>query len=146
MGRRKRETQDATLDMTPMIDVVFQLIIFFIVTFKITDQTNRDIILEDSPYGPVLEEVPPSQVIVEVDRRGWISMNGATMTKSQFRSIMKERKKRMGGEFPVFIRGDYRALHKDIRAVMDVCTEVGIWKIDFAAVQEHKATKGRHQK
>ena len=50
---------------------------------------------------------------------------------------MKARVNRLGYNFPVLVRGDKRAKHKDIRKVMDICASVGIWKIQFAAIQEH---------
>ncbi len=48
--------------MTPMIDVVFQLIIFFVVTLKMTTDVNPDIVLEDGKNGVTLtqDNMPPS--------------------------------------------------------------------------------------
>ena len=46
--RRKRSSESCDIDMTPMIDVVFQMIIFFIVTMKMDENVNKDIILEDA--------------------------------------------------------------------------------------------------
>jgi biopolymer transport protein ExbD len=40
--------------------------------------------------------------------------------------------------FPVMIRADKRTQHKDVRKVMDLCTDVGIWRIDFAAIKDPK--------
>ena len=54
MGKAKKERIAAgcAVDLTPMIDVVFQLIIFFIVTMQAQKEENKDIILEPAPYGP----------------------------------------------------------------------------------------------
>jgi biopolymer transport protein ExbD len=46
------------------------------------------------------------------------------------------------GEFPVLIRADKKTKHQDVRAVMDLCTSVGLWKINFAAVKQ-EAGKAR---
>ena len=61
---KKPNNEDVSLDMTPMIDVVFQLIIFFVVTLKMTDNRQAEIKLEDGVHGIVLthEELPPSQL------------------------------------------------------------------------------------
>ena len=134
----RRGSEGSEVDMTPMIDVVFQLIIFFIVTIKMDQDVNEDIELEASPHGPIIEEQDPRTMVVEVDRRGWISMSGAQLSKSKFMKIMKARTQRYGA-FPVLIRGDRRTRHEDIRAVMDMCTRMGIWRVSFAAIQEHKA-------
>ena len=123
--------------MTPMIDVVFQLIIFFIVTIKMEQDVNQDIELAEARHGPAIESASPHTMVIEVDKRGWISIHGAQLTRRKFYKIM-ETKFRRHGAFPVLIRGDYRARHQDIRAVMDICTGVGIWRINFAAIKERK--------
>ena len=134
---RRRRTEGCEIDMTPMIDVVFQLIIFFIVTMKMEQEFNPDIKLPDAKDAPAIEEENPHTMVVEIDRRGWISIHGAQLTPLKFQRIMQARFGRYG-EFPVLIRGDARARHEDIRAVMDICTGVGIWRLNFAAIKEEK--------
>ena len=134
----KKRSEGCETDMTPMIDVVFQLIIFFIVTLKMDEAKNEDIQLEMGPHGPPIKEQHHTTIIVEVDRRGWISMHGAKMSKSHFRKFMINRFKKHG-EFPVIIRADKRTRHKDIKDVMDLCTEAGLWRLNFMAIKEKKA-------
>ena len=134
----RRKLEGSPIDMTPMIDVVFQLIIFFIVTIQMEKEYNREIELANAPDGPAIEKEDPRTTIIEVDRRGWISLRGAKVSKARLRKIMKTKFRRRGGAFPVLIRGDWRARHQDIRAVMDICTSVGIWRINFAAIKEKK--------
>ena len=124
--------------MTPMIDVVFQLIIFFIVTIKIDESINEEIQLAEAKHGPVIERQDPRTTVIEVDRHGWVSIHGAQLKKSKLRRILKAKYDRQGGPFPVLIRGDRRARHEDIRSVMDICTSVGIWRINFAAIQKRR--------
>ena len=98
---------------------------------------NKDIELAPAPSGPAIEEKNPLTMVVEVDERGRISIHGAQLTRAKFGKIMKARYGRYG-QFPVLIRGDYRARHKAIRDVMDICSGVGIWRINFAAIKEKK--------
>lgn len=138
MPRTKRaQSQGCEVDMTPMIDVVFQLIIFFIVTIKMDESKNEKIELEPSPHGPIITDASPREIVIEIDKRGWISIRGAQLTPEKLRGIMINRYRKFG-EFPVLIRGDYRAKHQDIRRVMDICTEANIWRINFAAVFQDK--------
>jgi biopolymer transport protein ExbD len=44
-GRERRKSKNVKMDMTPMIDVVFQLIIFFILTMTVTSQNLKDVVL-----------------------------------------------------------------------------------------------------
>jgi len=126
--------------MTPMIDVVFQLIIFFVVTLKMTKDENEDIVLEDGKHGPIVKEMPPQTLIIELDRRGRISIHNAKMSREMLHSIIVGRINRFrNANFPILIRADYRTMHADVKNVMDVCTGAGIWKLSFVAVQEHKS-------
>jgi len=133
----KLSKEDAALDMTPMIDVVFQLIIFFVVTIQMTKEINEEIKLADAPYGPPIADKETMTLTIEVDRRGWLSIQGAQLQPSKLRAILQRRYKKFG-EFPILIRADKKTKHQDVRAVMDLCTEVGIWRISFAAIQEKK--------
>jgi biopolymer transport protein ExbD len=126
------------MDMTPMIDCVFQLIIFFVVTITVDQKLNEDIKLEFSKNGPVNEHEDPRTTVIEVDKRGWISMHGTPLTKATLRDLLQSKYRRLGGAYPILIRGDYRTKHQDIRAVMDICTAINIWKIEFAAIKEKK--------
>jgi len=138
---KKSSTEQCEMDMTPMIDVVFQLIIFFVVTMKMTTDINRNIVLEDGKHGVTLtqDNLPPTTLEIELDRRGRISIHNATLSESQLREIMRNRINRHGNEFPVMIRADHRTMHEKVKRIMDICTASGIWKLSFVAVQEHKA-------
>ena len=138
--RRKRSTEGCELDMTPMIDVVFQMIIFFIVTIKMDENINEKIELEAAKQGPLYKGEDPRTMVIEVDRRGWLSINNVQFSEAQLRNVIRGRFNRLG-TFPVMIRADRRTQHKDVRKVMDMCSEAGIWRIDFAAIKEPKANK-----
>lgn len=138
MRRMRQHDSGCDINMTPMIDVVFQLIIFFIVTVKMDQEINEDIRLALAPHGPLLKEQNPPATIIEIDKRGWITMRGVPMTKGRLRSLMVNRHRRLGGGFPVLIRADRKTRHVDVRSVMDMCTDIGIWRIQFAAIQEKK--------
>jgi len=85
----------------------------------------------------VYKDPDPRTIVIEVDKRGWISINNLQLNDKTLRDIMLNRFQRMG-TFPVMIRADKNTKHKDVRRVMDICTAVGIWRIDFAAIKEPK--------
>ena len=141
MRSRRRQQDTGAIDLTPMIDVVFQLIIFFIVTVRLdSDQINENIRLAQATDGPKVEHKPP--IIIEVDRRGRISIGGVPLGLRDFTYIIKGTIKRLGSEIPIFIRGDKDATHRQIRRVMDICTANGLYKVQFAALKQ-KAKHGR---
>ena len=140
MARKSQENPQ--LDMTPMIDVVFELIIFFVVTLTQATAKDETVRLEDGKHGIELtpDELPPTHLIVDVARSGRISMCDVTITPAELGRRVKERMRRYG-EFPVLIRADYRARHRAVADVMNACTMNGIWKLSFVAVYDRKSEK-----
>ena len=138
--KKHSSTDQCEMDMTPMIDVVFQLIIFFVVTLKMTQDRNKDIILEDGKHGVTLtqDNMPPTTLEIELSRGGRISIHNATLTRSWLRTMLKNRVNRHGNKFPVLIRADKSVSHDKVKEIMDLCTGAGIWKLSFVAIQEHK--------
>ena len=140
MARKKQENPQ--LDMTPMIDVVFELIIFFVVTLTQATAKDETVKLEDGKHGIELtpDELPPTHLIVDVARNGRISMCDVTITPAELGRRVQERLRKYG-EVPVLIRADYRARHKSVAEVMNACTMNGIWKLSFVAVYDRKSER-----
>ena len=144
MARKPQE--NPALDMTPMIDVVFELIIFFVVTLTEAQRKDDTIELEDGQHGIVLtpEELPPTHMMIDVgiNKKGMprISMGDRDMTPDEIGRRVKEKYRKVG-EFPVMIRADFACPHYAIARVMNACTANGIWKISFVAVGEDKTSK-----
>jgi biopolymer transport protein ExbD len=133
----KLNREDVAMDMTPMIDMVFQLMIFFLVTIKMDqDQINETIKLARAPHGPIIEERDPRTIIIEVDKSGRISLGGTYMRPELLKAILQSSVYKTGFGIPILIRGHLTAPHQDIRRVMDICCSVGLWRIQFAAIQK----------
>jgi biopolymer transport protein ExbD len=139
----RKVMENPSLDMTPMIDVVFELIIFFVVTLKMSVEKDETIQLEDGKHGIELtaEELPPSHLVIDVAKNGRISMCNFTITPAEVGRRVRDRKRKFGSNFPVLIRADYRAKHKYVKEVMDACTANGVWQLSFVAVYDRKSGK-----
>ena len=152
MARKPQE--NPALDMTPMIDVVFELIIFFVVTLTEAQKKDETIELEDGKHGIVLtpEELPPTQMQIDIASRdrhgkylpkGRISMGDRDITPDEIGRRVKERMRKIG-EFPVIIKADFNCRHEAVARVMNAVTAAGIWKISFMAVGEDRTSKPGH--
>ena len=140
MGRKPQENPQ--LDMTPMIDVVFELIIFFVVTLVEAQKKDETIELEDGQHGIVLvpEELPPSHMQIDIglwNGKPRISMGDRDITPAEISRRVTERIKKYK-DFPVLVRADFAVPHSAVKQVMDACTSAGIWKISFQAIGEDK--------
>ena len=138
MARMK--TDECEPNMTPMIDVVFQLIIFFVLTLTMTEQKNEDIVLAMGPHGPdmtTVEQDPRMSLalVIEVDAKGTITMSGRPIRLEDVRSLVQRRFNKYGN-IPVMIRGDYRTKHKDVRRILDTVTACGVGRVSFVALKK----------
>ena len=141
----KKSQENPALDMTPMIDVVFELIIFFVVTLVEAQRKDETIELEDGKHGIVLtpEELPPTHMMIDIGLRNGkprISMGDREITPDEVGRRVKAKMSKIG-EFPVMIRADYACPHWAVARVMNACTANGIWKISFVAIGEDKTSK-----
>lgn len=133
----KKRYPEAQLDMTPMIDVVFQLIIFFVVTVDLQSKAlETDIRMAMSPNGPVEEQKDPRTIVVDVNKDGEISIMKTQISEGFLLNVLNKARNQSGQSTPVVIRGDLRAKHETIKRVMDICGKAGLWKIRFAALKE----------
>jgi len=134
---RNREDEYLNGNLTAMIDVVFQLIIFFVATVHMQDDAvDAKINLAMAPHGRVAAEKNPLQVCINVDKQGRISIGGSPMTAPLLYSVMVKIHNECKQDVPIVIRGDARAKHSDIRKAMDACTAAGNWRIQFSALKE----------
>ena len=137
MGKKPQENPQ--LDMTPMIDVVFELIIFFVVTLVEAQKKDESI----EVLTP--DELPPTHMEIDIGlhqsgpKKGKprISMGDIEITPAEISRRVRERVKKYK-DFPVMVRADFAVPHKAVAQVMNACTEAGVWKISFVAVQEDK--------
>lgn len=133
----KKQYADAKLDMTPMIDVVFQLIIFFVVTAAMQDKAmETNVRMAMAPNGPIESVKDPRTVTVDVIEDGTIQIMKTRLSEGQLFTILNNARKTSGQSTPVVIRGDLLAKHEAVKRVMDICGKAGLWKIRFAALKE----------
>lgn len=134
---RRADEEQPGVNMTALIDIVFQLIIFFIVTVKMEETTlDERIKMCMAPHGKIVEHKDPRTVYVDVDAKGEISINRTPLSQDMFKRIIKKAVDEYGSETPIVIVGDVKAQHKYIKMAMDACTDCGIWKLKFMALKE----------
>ena len=134
---KKRPDPPQHGNLIAMIDVVFQLVIFFVCTTKMQDSALDDgIKLAMAPHGIALEQKDPLEIQVAVDKDGTVSIARTRVSDGQLVSILTKARIEARGQVPVVIRGSEQTKHSDIKRVMDSCVRAGIWKIKFAALKE----------
>jgi biopolymer transport protein ExbD len=123
-------------NMTPIIDVVFQLLIFFLVATRF-DQEERelDTILPQAAAASPLS-APPQQLIVNVRADGRYVVNRSEITEAELRRLLRQVRVDNPTGHSVLIRGDERVAWKHLARVMSLCNEAEIDNYRVAVLQE----------
>jgi len=137
--------------MTPMIDVVFNLIIFFMIVTDLTQQELEDLVLPKADMAQKDENPEEKRIIININRKGeyihrrknfkcvddaigHIRDHLSTMVKNFPREKGPGDPSMWPSEQPVLIRADFKTEFKYIQKVMQICAEKGIliYKIELA--------------
>lgn len=129
------------VNMTPMIDVVFQMIIFFVCTVQLEKEAISEfILLPDSPHGPMETETKdPRTITIEVDDHGRIFIARTPLSEAKLRKVLTKTVGdygQYGPSIPIRIRADGGAEHASVKRVLDACTSAGLHKISFVATKD----------
>lgn len=133
---KKRNETDA-VNLTPMIDIVFQMIIFFVFTLDLEREKFSDkVIPPDAKDAKEIEVFNPGTIYPQVLADGQIQIGSAIYSPSSFRQMIRNVVRREGQGVPVMIYGDARTEHRYIKKVMDICSEEGLYKINVIGLIE----------
>ncbi len=114
-----------TLNLTSMIDVLFLLIIFFMVATKF-DEMERNVEVAIPEVAQAGDVVPPSRsMVVAVLPGGEVELDGEPVTLSELTNQLSRAKTPLS-EPTVIIRGDASCPFQHVAAAMSACQQAGI--------------------
>lgn len=124
----RRKTGDENI--IPMINVVFLLLIFFMIAGQIKEPLNGEILLPHTPLGEPAEKLP---ITLEMDRQLHLSLNGKGITiealKESVHSLLRE------GQTVAFLV-DRQVAAADLDRVLAVFREIGVANIRLYSQSE----------
>ncbi len=120
-------------NMTPMIDVVFLLIIFFLVSSHLAKQeVQMPLALPTAQSGnKSLEEEAP-RLTINVLPDGTLMLSGRHILNSDLATRLTDRLREEGPGLQVRIRGDRSAPYRFVEPIMLACARAGIWDVSFS--------------
>ena len=123
------------LNLTPLIDVVFLLLIFFMVTTTFTRDTNLLINLPEAS-GEILE-TSATQIEILIAKNGSYSINGRGLINSQLETLKRAITEISEGDtnLPMVITADAETTHQSVVRVMDAVAQLGFSKLNIATRQ-----------
>lgn len=133
---RQKPEPDA-VNLTPMIDIVFQMIIFFVYTIDLDrEKFSENIEIEWATRSPEISEYPNGTIYPQITASGNIMLGNAVSTPGQFRGIVRDVRNRSGQHVPVMIYADAKTKHKHVKRVMDICSEEGLYDLKVVGLVE----------
>ena len=138
--------EEVTINLTPLIDIVFLLLIFFMVSTTFSKESQLRIRLPDASPDSEVEQ-RPSRLVVAITKSGDYSIRGPNESTghhllSRERSVLAQAmaKGAQGtDELVVVIRADRNTPHEAVVRAMDVARKLGLVRITFATQKPRNA-------
>lgn len=132
-------TQKESLDVniTPLIDVVFLLLIFFMVSTTFERESEIEIMLPEATADAKVADEFVLQVTV--DAEGTFYVNSKRVINTQLETLMKAMKEVAGDreDPPIVLSADAKTPHQSVITVMDAARQLGFVHLNFATVQSN---------
>ena len=129
------QSESKKLNLTPLIDVVFLLLIFFMVSTTFEKQAKLKIELPEASSKPVVSE--QQDLVISISQKGVFFVNNNELVNAQSQSLKNALQQivKDSREMPVIIRADANAAHKHVIMAMDVLGNMGFEKVSMATTQ-----------
>lgn len=136
MQFRRKPQEPLDVNITPLIDVVFLLLIFFMVTTTFQKDAELSINLPEASATETADKNKPIEITVNQNGRYYI--NGKELTNGRPQTIQNALQQASLGQKDraLVIRGDANANYQNVITVMDVASKLGLVNISLATAQE----------
>jgi biopolymer transport protein ExbD len=114
------------LSLTPLIDVVFLLLIFFLVATRFAQEDRELDVVLPSASAAVPLTVQPKELFINIDKDGGFFVDGRTMSCDELRDAIERAVADNPVNQSVIIRADKRVAFDFVVVVMDLCNQVGV--------------------
>ncbi len=126
-----QEEEESEINITPMLDVVFIMLIFFIVTASFVKESGIDVNRPDAPTATVQEK---ANILIAINEQGEIWMDRRKVDPRAVRANIE----RMHAENPqgtVVIQADKKSQTEVLMQVMDSSRAAGVYEVSIASDQ-----------
>ena len=131
--RKQHNRRALDINMTPMIDVVFQLLIFFMTCSQVSE-ANREVL--ELPRLKGTEDQARSEIIANIDVQGQLTVSAERCTVPEFVAMCAEEASRDHegdtGQLIIVVRADRRGKCEMVNDLVTALTKLGVTKVRFA--------------
>ena len=132
MGRSR---SDSTLDITPIVDTVFNLLIFFALSLNFIVTPGINVSLPQSDTNEIIRK--SDEFIIEINKDNAIFVAGKQITKDELSLLLSDAAKK-NKERLVIIQADQDSIHGSVVSVMDMAKRAGLTRLAIATTPIRK--------
>jgi biopolymer transport protein ExbD len=137
MSKKRRSSDGPSplkIEMTPMIDVVFQLLIFFMCATKFKTMEGRlDAFLPKDTGNAPGPQTEFNSIIVDIDSDGSLAVNGTKCRGQKAFYDQLKRLKAIIAKPKVIVNPHAKVQHKFVMSTLDICRKIGLAEVAFRA-------------
>ena len=123
------------MDMTPLIDMVFNLVIFFLVASHFSNEAETAVELPQASTSKADAE-DPRRLVVTITEDERLHVKGRLIELPQLTDLVKVELERHGPEFAVQIRSDRRVPYRTVEPLLIACSRIGVTRFAFKTAGE----------
>jgi len=129
------DSDEPDVNLTPLIDVVFLLLIFFMVSTTFEHQSRIQVELPEASAEPITPEAESLEIIVDAQGRYFIGEE--QVVNSQLKTLKGAIAKVLGDrtDMPVIVRADANSPHQSVVTVLDATSQLGLTRISLATTR-----------
>ena len=136
MNFKRRHKEELNLNLTPLIDIVFLLLIFFMVSTTFTKESHLAVNLPEAD-GEVAD-ASDRMVEVVIDKNGLYSVNGQLLISHKLLTLKQAIEKVSNGDrsLPFIITADAVTPHQSVVQAMDAAGQLGFSRLSITSKQK----------
>jgi len=131
----KEAGEDIEMDMSPMIDMVFLLLIFFIVASQIVD-TKPQVAIPQAAAAAIPDDDAQNRMMISVTKDDEFFVRMQPMDDLDQLTLMIQQEAAANPELRILLRADKEVTYKTIEKIMIACAQEGLVDIIFSATEE----------
>ena len=136
MNLSPRRREEPEINLTPLIDIVFLMLIFFMVSTTFLREAELQVTLPDASQEPAAQPQQPLELTI--NRQGTVFLDGRPLLNNQLdtirRAVEKAVAERSGPSSRLVIRADARAEHQMVVRALDALGRAGVSNVGIATV------------
>jgi len=140
--RRNRQRENVDINLASLIDVVFVLLLFFVVTTTFTRETQLRVELPEAASAAPGQPDEAKLIEVTISADGVYSVNNHLLPKSDLDTLTEAIEKESGGDttLPLAISADGKTPHQAVITAMDAAGKLGFSKLRMTTVEAAQGT------